>query len=113
MWQRHRTTLGGTTHRKKYTGEGGHHTYFLDWVNNWGEEGGGHHTFFVQDGAQCGNIQVRKLAGYAGYVVQVVQAMWSGLHRLCGGVLYIIQPLCGSILQAGTCQILSLAENPK
>ena len=24
----------------------------------------------------------------------------------------IIKPLCGSILQAGTCQTLSLAENP-
>ena len=24
-----------------------------------------------------------------------------------------IMPLCGSILQAGTCQILSLAENPR
>ena len=27
--------------------------------------------------------------------------------------LQIIMPRCGSILQAGTCQILSLAENPR
>ena len=30
-----------------------------------------------------------------------------------GGPSQRIMPLCGSILQAGTCQILSLAENPR
>ena len=29
------------------------------------------------------------------------------------GFWYMIKPLCGSILQAGTCQILSLAESPR
>ena len=28
--------MGGTPHRNNYTGRGGHHTYFLDWGNNWG-----------------------------------------------------------------------------
>ena len=56
--------------------------------------------------------------------LSVAEAMWWGvgcggyvvggwLRRLCGGSLQIIMPLCGSILQAGTCQILSLAENPR
>ena len=53
-------------------------------------------------------MAIFKLGGW-----RVAQAMWSVLRRLCGGVLYITQPLCGSILQAGTCQILSLAENPR
>ena len=43
----------------------------------------------------------------------VAQAMWSGLRRLCGGPSQKIMPLRGSILQVGTCQILSLAENPR
>ena len=35
----------------------------------------------------------------------VVGAGWITIQR--------IMPLCGSILQVGTCQILSLAENPR
>ena len=31
---------GGTPHRKNVYWEGGHRTYFLDWVNDWGREGG-------------------------------------------------------------------------
>ena len=31
---------GGTPHNKNIYWEGGHRTYFLDWVNNWGGEGG-------------------------------------------------------------------------
>ena len=60
------------------------------------------------------------VVGCAGYVVRVAQAMWwvaqamwSGLRRLCGGPSQKIMPLRGSILQVGTCQILSLAENPR
>ena len=35
--------------KKTYTGRGGHHTYFLDWVTNWGEEGGGTtHSFLMR-----------------------------------------------------------------
>ena len=30
-----------------------------------------------------------------------------------GGLLKKIMPRCGSILQTGTCQILSIAENPR
>ena len=44
---------GGGGHRteKKYTGRGGHRTYFLDWVNDWSREvGGGHRTYFVDEG---------------------------------------------------------------
>ena len=26
--------MGGTPHRKQYTGRGGHRTYFLGWLNN-------------------------------------------------------------------------------
>ena len=33
----------GTPHRKNIYWEGGHRTYFLDWVNNWGGEGGTPH----------------------------------------------------------------------
>ena len=54
----------------------------------------------------------------------VAQAMWwvGRLRRLCGGwvgcagyvvTIRIIMPLRGSILQVGTCQILSLTENPR
>ena len=32
---------GDTAQKKTYTGRGGHRTYFLDWVNDWGREGGG------------------------------------------------------------------------
>ena len=38
---------GGDTAQKKPilgVGWGGHRTYFLDWVNNWGVEGGGGDT---------------------------------------------------------------------
>ena len=28
--------MGGHRTEKTYTGRGGHRTYFLDWVNNWG-----------------------------------------------------------------------------
>ena len=65
VWQRHRIPLGGTPHRKTYTGRGRHRTCPLDEGNNW-----------------CGPS-------------------------------WIIKPLCGSILQAETCRILSLAENPR
>ena len=43
--------------------------------------------------------------GCTGYVV-------GGLRRLCGSFMKIM-PRCGSILQARTCQILSLTENPR
>ena len=33
---------------------GGHCTYFLDWVKNWGLEGGGHRTYFVEEGNNWG-----------------------------------------------------------
>ena len=35
VWERHRTTLGGTQHRKKYTERGDTAHTFFDWVNNW------------------------------------------------------------------------------
>ena len=53
---------------------------------------GGHRTYFVGVGTPH-NIYKKRL-GY-------------------GGPSQRITPLCGSILQAGTCQILSLAENPR
>ena len=57
-----------------------------------------------------GCLEVKKTdglrVGCAGYVV-------GGLRRLCGGFMHIIMLRCGSILQAGTCQILSLAENTR
>ena len=31
---------GGDRTEKKYTGRGGHRIYFLDWMNDWGREGG-------------------------------------------------------------------------
>ena len=42
---------------KTYTGRGGHRTYFLDWVNNWGGKGGGHRTFFVDEWNNWGGTQ--------------------------------------------------------
>ena len=37
--------IGGTPHRKQYTGRWGT-PHILDWVNNWAWEGG-HDTYFV------------------------------------------------------------------
>ena len=43
------------------------------------------------------------------------QGGWVGCtaYVLGGWFLQKIKPLCGSILQVGTCQILILAENPR
>ena len=62
-----------------------HHTYFIDGGKNWGG-----------DTAQYCKKQGRLTAGL------VSLAQW-----------VIILPLCGFILQAETCKILSLAENPR
>ena len=45
---------GGHCREKTYTERVGHRTYFLDWVNNWGVEGGGHRTYFVEEGNNWG-----------------------------------------------------------
>ena len=44
LWWESKTGTSGT---KDYIWGGGHRTYFLDCVNNWGGEGGGHRTYFV------------------------------------------------------------------
>ena len=62
---------------------GGHRTYFVDGRNNWGGDTAQHRKKKLS----CG---------------------WVG-----GGPSQEIIPLRGSILQAETCQILSLAENPR
>ena len=58
-----------------------------------------------------GCLEVRRKdglrVGCAGYVVGCAGYVVGGLRRLCGGFMHIIMPRCGSILQAGTCQILS------
>jgi len=115
-----------------YTGRGGHRTYFVDESNTWGGDtaqhrkmGGGHRTYFVDGrnnwGGDTAQNSKKKLSfvGCGGYVVggrlrrlcgggSVAEALW-----WVGGPSQRIMPLCGSILQAGTCQILTLAENPR
>ena len=90
--------MGGTAQRKTYTGRGGNRTYF-DSGNNWvGEKhkiaGGGHRTILRE--------QARLKAGWLEVEVPLL-IRWP----------VIIVLLRGSILQAETCQILSLAENQR
>ena len=65
-------------------------------------ERGGHRTYFVDGGMnRVGtphNIEIK---------IELGGRVWSGRF------LQEIIPLLGSILQAGTCQILSLAKNPR
>ena len=98
---------GGHRTEKMYTGRGGHRTYFVDESNTWGGDtaqhrkmGGGHRTYFVDGRNNWGGdtAQHRKEKLSCGWV---------------GGPSQEIIPLRGSILQAETCQILSLAENPR
>ena len=44
--------IGGTPHRKEYTGRWGT-PHIFDWVNNWAWEGG-HHTYSVYKGNNWG-----------------------------------------------------------
>ena len=78
-----RVTHGVGTPHNIERWEGGHRTYFVDWRNNWGGD----------------TAQYRK---------KKLSCGWVG-----GGPSQEIIPLRGSILQADTCQILSLAENPR
>ena len=68
---------------------GGHRTYFVDWGMN---------------GVGTPHNIERK--------IELGGRVWSGLVG-SGRFLQEIIPLRGSILQAGTCQILSSAENPR
>ena len=75
-------------------------------------ERGGHRTYFVDGGMnRVGtphNIEIKiELGGRVGS-----GRVGSGLVG-SGRFLQEIIPLRGSILQAGTCQILSSAENPR
>jgi len=92
-----------------YTGRGGHRTYFVDESNTWGGDTAQHrkmggdtaHTLLMGGTIGVGtphNIERKSLA-VGGWGV--------------GGPSQEIIPLRGSILQAETCQILSLAENPR
>ena len=73
----------------------------------------------VQDGAECGNIRGRdteQIYWGGGDTAQIPKKNTNAIGRVVGGgrlTIRRIMPLRDSILQAGTCQILSLAENPR
>ena len=107
MWQRHRITWKGGYHTEKFVLEGGDtaHTFLMSGTNGMGTPqnierkhilGGGtpHILCWVGDTAQ--------------HLQKKLSCRWVG----GGGPSKKIMPLCGSIFQAGTCQIFSLAENP-
>ena len=58
---------------------------------------------------------VLKYSYGGGDTAQILKKNTSMMGRVGGGwvTIQIIMPLRGSILQVGTCQILSLAENPR
>ena len=96
-----RVTHGVGTPHNIERWEGGHRTYFVDWRNNWG----GDTAQYRKKKLSCGWVgRLRRLCGGL-----VAEAMW----WVGGGPCQEIIPLRGSILQADTCQILSLAENPR
>ena len=103
---------GGTPHRKSVYREVGTPHIFSEQGANRG--GGTPHILFEQGANRRGGHRTSKQAP-----VQITSSVdgWVGrLRRLCaGGVAgpVIIVPLRGSILQAETCQILRLAENPR
>ena len=103
---KHSIKLGGGEHRteKVYSGRRGHRTYFLNRVPI---GGGTPHIPFGQ-GANRGGHRTSKQAPSSHWICQKKVSC----GQMEGGFIRIM-PRCGSILQAGTCQILSLAKNPR
>ena len=93
--------------------EGGHHTYFVDRGNNWGGDTAHPPNTFYTLSRLPPDTQSDPV------VMCLCCECWIWITkfrwRLGGWVAgwVIIVPLCGFILQAETCQILSLAENPR
>ena len=119
---------GDTAQKYLYWKRGGHRTYLVDeWNKSSGDNAqhwkkaytgrGGHRTYFVGVGTPH-NIYKKSLA-VSGWVGRL-RSLWvvgCAAYELGGwgvrGPSQRIMPLCGSILQVGTCQILSLAQNPR
>ena len=98
----------GTQHRKSVYQEGGTPHIFSEQSANRG--GGGTPHILSEQGANRGGDTTHQNR----LPVVIGSATKDGL-RVGGGLggLMRIMPRCGSILQAGTCQILRLAENPR
>ena len=86
---------GGHLTGKNVYWEGGHRTYFIDGGNIWGGD-------FAQICKKKGRLTVAEPMSWL---------VGCGAYELAQ--LVIIVPLRGSILQADTCQILSLAVYPR
>ena len=72
--------------------------------------GWGHRTTLKVQGRLT--VATAYLGGATAYLVGGATAYLGGCHCLSGQSVIIV-PLRGSILQAETCQILSLAEHPR
>ena len=104
---------GGATPQKNFDWKGGTPHIPFWWVE---QMGWGHRTTLKEniywDGGTphilcCGGDTSQYLQKKLSWVVGGWVGGW------VGGPSQRIMPLCGSILQAGTCQILSLAEYPR
>ena len=81
------------------------------------KQGGAHRTFYLRVYIWL-DIQIRVGTPHTIQRTSLFELFYSHFFYfsmlLVGGwFLQKIKPLCGSILQVGTCQILSLAENPR
>ena len=92
---------GGTPHRKSVYREGGTPHIFSEQGTN---RGWGHRTYFLN--------RANKGGGDTAHQNSVPVQITSSVDGWVGGPVVLV-PLRGSILQAETCQILNLAENPR